>query len=171
MIELNTERMHGMGPCNVDNFQINLLYGLNDLCEKFLQKDFRILELGSNDGVSTSLFSTFVKEVVCVDINMSTKMVNTLEKYTNIIFHRMSFENFISMDSNNLYDFIYIDGNHDYDSINRDIENFKHKVKKGGYISGHDFNSNTSGVEMAVRNNFSDKEVFIFSDSSWLIKI
>jgi hypothetical protein len=102
---------------------------------------------------------------------MSTKMVNTIEKYKNIIFHRMSFENFLSIDSNNLYDFIYIDGNHDYDSINRDIENFKHKVKKGGYISGHDFNSNTNGVEMAVRNNFTDKEVFIFSDSSWLIKI
>jgi hypothetical protein len=46
MIELNTERMYGMGPCNVDDFQINYLYGLNDLCEKFLQKDFRILELG-----------------------------------------------------------------------------------------------------------------------------
>jgi predicted phosphodiesterase len=75
------------------------------------------------------------------------------------------------MDSNNLYDLIYIDGNHDYDSMNRDIENFKHKVKKGGYISGHDFNSNTGDVEIAVRNHFPDKEISIFSDSSWLIKM
>lgn len=171
MIKLNTERMYGLGPYQLDNFQVNYLYGLNDLCVKFLEKDFRILELGSNDGISTSLFSLFVKEVVSVDMNMSERMKNTLDKYKNIVFYKMSFDDFISIDSDNLYDLIYIDGNHDYDSINRDINNFKSKVKIGGYISGHDYNSDTKGVEKAVVNHFPNKKVFIFSDSSWLIKI
>jgi len=171
MIELNTERMYGLGPYELDNFQVNYLYGLNDLCVKYVEKDFRILELGSNDGVSTSLFSTFAKEVVSVDMNISERMKNILEKYKNIVFHKMSFDDFISIDSDNLYDLIYIDGNHDYDSINRDINNFKYKVKTGGYIAGHDYNSDTKGVEMAVYNHFPNKEVCIFSDSSWLIKI
>ena len=36
-------------------------------------------------------------------------------------------------------DFIYIDGNHDYDFVFRDIVLARKFVKKGGVVSGHDF--------------------------------
>lgn len=36
-------------------------------------------------------------------------------------------------------DFIYIDGNHIYDFVKKDIEMYYPKVKKGGVICGHDF--------------------------------
>lgn len=39
---------------------------------------------------------------------------------------------------NNSIDFIYIDGNHDYGFVKKDLELYFPKVKKGGIISGHD---------------------------------
>lgn len=171
MIALNTERMEGLGPCELGSFQVNYLYGLSDLCQRFVKKSFRVLELGTNDGISASLFSAFAKEVVCVDFRSSARLNEILREHKNITFHNTSFENFLANDSGNFYDLIYIDGCHDFDSVNRDIENFKTKVKKNRFISGHDFNSSTQGVEGAVRRHFPDREVVVFSDSSWLVKV
>ena len=50
---------------------------------------------------------------------------------------------------NNL-DFIYIDGNHDYKYVKRDIELYYSKVKKGGLFGGHDFATASLGCCEAV---------------------
>ena len=39
----------------------------------------------------------------------------------------------------NFYDIVYIDGNHDYDCVLRDIKTYLPKLKKGGLIIGDDF--------------------------------
>ena len=36
-------------------------------------------------------------------------------------------------------DFVYIDGNHSYEYVLEDIENYLPKVKKGGVVGGHDY--------------------------------
>jgi len=36
-------------------------------------------------------------------------------------------------------DFVYIDGNHQYEFIARDLNNFFEKLKEGGVLGGHDF--------------------------------
>ena len=36
-------------------------------------------------------------------------------------------------------DFVYIDGNHDYEFVKNDIEIYYAHLKKGGVIGGHDF--------------------------------
>jgi hypothetical protein len=36
-------------------------------------------------------------------------------------------------------DFVYIDGNHDYESVKRDIEDCFPKIRIGGILGGHDF--------------------------------
>ena len=36
-------------------------------------------------------------------------------------------------------DFVYIDGNHSFDFITRDIQFWAPKIRKGGIISGHDY--------------------------------
>jgi predicted O-methyltransferase YrrM len=36
-------------------------------------------------------------------------------------------------------DFVYIDGNHEFDYVLEDLENWSKIVKKGGIISGHDY--------------------------------
>ena len=50
----------------------------------------------------------------------------------------------------NSLDFVFIDADHAYKSVVRDIEDWKPKVKKGGYITGHDYYM--SPVKKAVRD-------------------
>lgn len=49
----------------------------------------------------------------------------------------------------NELDLVYIDGNHDYDNVKRDIECWSPKVRKGGIICGHDWR--IEGVNVAVK--------------------
>lgn len=50
----------------------------------------------------------------------------------------------------NYLDFIYIDGNHTYPFIKRDLENYYPKVREGGVFGGHDFSMHHIGVVRAV---------------------
>jgi len=50
-------------------------------------------------------------------------------------------------------DFVYIDGNHSYDSVVEDILLYYHKIKKGGMLSGHDYDYES--VKKAV-NEFTE---------------
>lgn len=55
-------------------------------------------------------------------------------------------------------DFVFIDAQHDYYSCKRDIELWQPKVKKGGILSGHDYNPKFPGVVRAVNEKFKPKE-------------
>lgn len=52
-------------------------------------------------------------------------------------------------------DFVFIDGLHTYDQVKLDCENYWPKLKKGGFLIGHDF-ARIEGVNKAA-NEFSDK--------------
>jgi len=43
---------------------------------------------------------------------------------------------------NNELDFVFIDGDHDYEHVLQDIEIWSKKIKKGGLIIGHDYTWN-----------------------------
>ena len=43
------------------------------------------------------------------------------------------------MFKDNSYDFIYIDPDHKYESVVKDVELYLPKLKKGGIIGGHDY--------------------------------
>jgi autotransporter strand-loop-strand O-heptosyltransferase len=58
--------------------------------------------------------------------------------------------------SDNSLDLVFIDADHDYESVLEDIEGWFHKVKKGGILAGHDFLDYFPGVEKAVREFFGD---------------
>jgi hypothetical protein len=51
-------------------------------------------------------------------------------------------------------DFVFIDADHSFEGCNEDIKNWSPKVKKGGYIIGHDVN--WESVNRAIRENFGD---------------
>jgi hypothetical protein len=55
-------------------------------------------------------------------------------------------------------DFVYIDGNHTYEYVKRDITNYYPLIKLGGLIGGHDYTKGFNGVikasnEFAKENN------------------
>lgn len=57
--------------------------------------------------------------------------------------------------ADNSLDFVYIDGNHTYESVAEDIFLYYPKVKKGGLLSGHDYDYES--VRQAV-DEFVSKE-------------
>jgi predicted O-methyltransferase YrrM len=66
-------------------------------------------------------------------------------------------------------DFVYIDGNHQYEFIKSDLENYYPRVKKGGIISGHDYEwKGTPDVKKAVDEFFKKPPLKKYADHSWL---
>lgn len=72
---------------------------------------------------------------------------------------------------NNYFDFIYIDANHKYDEIKKDLEIWYPKLKKGGLFSGHDYLDRIDphcefGVKSAVDEFAKEKKLKIYSTIS-----
>ncbi len=53
-----------------------------------------------------------------------------------------------------MVDFIFIDGNHMYDYVKKDVELYWPKIKPGGFLSGHDYTGGHPGVTKAVDEFF-----------------
>lgn len=57
-------------------------------------------------------------------------------------------------------DFVYIDADHSYKSVVEDIQAWKQKVKRGGILSGHDYDSHfTPDVVKAVEEFFPEVNI------------
>lgn len=184
-----------LARCRVERFGpthgTNQLYGLLDMIEKFLTKESYVCEVGSYDGVSTSLFARCCKLVTAIDAGRfhpcRPKLQKVMDQYPNIRHVRYK-----SPDASNLFrkhefDAIYLDAGHDFDSVRRDIAAWVSRVRKGGILCGHDyisdeiaalpgFNWNSKalghgGVRKAVDLAFAGQEIHLFSDSSWAVVI
>lgn len=73
-------------------------------------------------------------------------------------FHRLTSEDAATRFEDGKFDWIYIDGNHAYEFVKRDLEMYAPKIKKGGFLCGHDFcdRPEAQGVMKAV-NEFCAK--------------
>lgn len=75
----------------------------------------------------------------------------------------------ISMFADNSIDFLYIDGDHRYEFVKQDLQNYVPKVKLGGIISGHDYGwGGKEGVNRAVDEFFKEKPLKNYADNSWV---
>lgn len=63
-------------------------------------------------------------------------------------------------------DFVFIDADHSYEGCKADIDAWSPKVRKGGIISGHDYNPKWPGVIKAVDERFDTK--LVSHDSVWM---
>lgn len=52
------------------------------------------------------------------------------------------------------FDLVFLDGDHRYEACLQDIKAWWPKVRKGGWISGHDHNKKSPGVKRAVAEMF-----------------
>ena len=76
------------------------------------------------------------------------------------------------------FDFVYIDAQHDYDSVKKDIANWYPKLISGGIMAGHDFLNPDYGVQAAVYEFCNEHGIEVFTiqedkeeDASfWFIK-
>ena len=102
-----------------------------------------------------------------------------LEKYGDKVeFIRKFSEEAAKLIPDESLDFVYIDGNHQYEFVKKDIESWYPKVKKGGIIGGDDYTScpeteaEQFGIFKAVHEFFDTKrkKISFYNTDWWVIK-
>lgn len=63
-------------------------------------------------------------------------------------------------------DMVFIDAGHEYEHVKNDIRAWYPKVKSGGIIAGHDYNTAWPGVIKAVNEFFSNQSV-LYAEYCW----
>lgn len=179
----------------LDQFPNNDANALKQIVEKLkLKKDIKILEIGCWAGKSTSILANFVKDypnshVWVVDwfkgspgtaIDNLAKEFNIREifennmkelglfKYINIIENHSALASLFFRD--NFFDMIFIDGDHRYFAIKKDLDIWFPKLKKEGIFSGHDCEMKFQKL-WEIYFNSNDKESLNLLDKMDLGKI
>lgn len=144
-----------------------------------------MVEIGSFAGDSTAIFCKWFKHVIAIDpwvsnIGDVTNRINmddvyslfqeNLKSFPNLHVIRDYSYNVCSSFKDGQCDLVYIDGGHTYKEVRRDIADWLPKVKRGGFITGHDYWNKFPGVVKAV-NELIGKPDKIFVDSSWIKRI
>jgi hypothetical protein len=128
-------------------------------------RDRNILEIGTAFGRSAALMSFKAESVTTIDIfelddyceevknnlfNYYGEVKNNLSKYKNIkVIKGVSYDVVKTLEMN-FFDFLFIDGNHEYKEVIRDFEVFYPIIKKDGYILFHDYHDIHPEVVEAV---------------------
>lgn len=96
-------------------------------------------------------------------------MLGRINSYLNktIVIRKSSLDSALLF-PDNFFDFVYIDGNHNYESVKKDMTIWFPKIKKGGLMAGHDFdgrNITRQDVTEAVKDFSKENnlEYIIFS--------
>ena len=153
----------------------NCVNGLIDLCETYIKPKDEVVEVGSFSGVSSRVLSMYCKTLYCVDpyswkeTKEAERMFDAMRpEYPNIKKMQMFGSEATSFFEDGSLDLVYIDADHTYEAVVADINDWKAKIKPGGYIAGHDFYMDE--VARAVRDCLGEP-LELFSDSSWIIKL
>lgn len=73
---------------------------------------------------------------------------------------------------NESIDFVFIDGDHSYEGVKKDIELWLPKIKKTGFISGHDYgHERLPGVKKAVDQLFHEFDIELDDNRTWFVQI
>lgn len=139
------------------------------------------LEMGSWMGFSALTLGEIAKEhdgtLVCADswqgsvAELDTKIFSRCRDVYKIFWKRVcraglsgtivpirgEFSRSLPVLKDGMFDVVWIDGSHDYDSVIKDINEAMRLVKPGGIICGHDYDDLHPGVICAVHEVFGDQ--------------
>jgi len=86
--------------------------------------------------------------------------LENLKKFQNrFFFHKKKSTEACQDFLNESLDFVYIDANHKYEFVKKDIELWFPKIRKGGILSGHDYFHDWDDINTYAFNNI-DKYIF-----------
>jgi GR25 family glycosyltransferase involved in LPS biosynthesis len=89
--------------------------------------------------------------------NEYLKNIEPVEEYINTIVGDSS--HLASLYADNTLDFVFLDGDHSYEGITKDIQAWLPKLKPGGILAGDDFSTHFPDVIHSVIQNLSDVSV------------
>ena len=87
----------------------------------------------------------------------------------NVEFIRSCSEKSCKLLPDSYLDFVYIDGNHEYKYVEKDISMWYNKVKDGGVLCGHDYQ--LEDVRKAVNDFASTNNITITTEEDWYTKV
>lgn len=187
-IENNTLSMKNSSPHAMRKGDID---PLNELIKDYLigKENLTGIQIGSYAGESTVMFieSNSFRRLYTVDpweenydpndisgdsdILLAEKVFDAKFKYNPII-EKIKAKSTDVADrfEDESIDFIYIDGNHQYEMVKQDLENYVPKIKKGGIIAGHDYggHKHTEGTKQAINEFFGKEPEKVYEDCSWV---
>lgn len=149
-------------------------------------KEPKMLEIGSYKGESTMMFASsgVFKEIHCIDPHEGNEEANDILQedwnnikqefktntryFNNITFHKDYSYNIVDKFPDGYFDFIYIDGSHEYEDVKRDIQLYLPKTHH--LIGGHDYQKEWPGVIQAV-NELLGQPSNTYSDESFVLNI
>ncbi len=162
----------GKGSYNENRMSPFDSFALNEILSRFNSKDLTCLEIGSWFGAgSTQVIANFSSELVCIDhwqgnenddhkkivasVDVFEKFVENTSKFKRVIKPIVgSSQNICPNLEKGKYDFIFIDGDHRYDSTVQDIKSTIALLKPGGILAGHDCEGRiTSEIEEIIHKN------------------
>lgn len=101
--------------------------------------DGRVYVIDTFDGSGS-----YLKEVVEEGFNAKQCFCNNMNEagfMGNITLMHGTSDDYAGAFSDNSIDLVFIDGDHRYHSVSKDIRNFWAKIKPGGIMAGHDYDS------------------------------
>ena len=150
---------------------IELMYDIGIMSN---HRELTGVEIGCHRGESALIISSFpfIKKLTCVDLLQYPEFEQRLKEKINsnvVNFVQASSIEYADLIENNSVDFVYIDAEHDYDSVKQDLSVWFPKVKVGGFLAGHDYNKKQfPGLVKAVwdfqkdvSESWSDKPMFL----------
>lgn len=147
--------------------------------------EMTMIEIGSYIGESTTFFAKHFGQVVSIDPfendydetdeachhadfeDVYKEFIKNIAPFDNIMHFRLKsrlasqFFRFVTVD------FVYIDGNHLYNYVKSDIQDYLPLIKSSGYIGGHDYTEWHPDVMRAVNDVLGVPDI-TFCDGSWL---
>ena len=172
----------------------NMTTGLQELCYAVKQhlgnkEDPNIVEIGSYCGDSTQIINgcfanatinsvdpyvSYREDNSTYDLDKQAEELKEAEgvfdsvckRFPNIKKNKAHSLDFVASVPDQSLDFVYIDGDHSYEAVKKDIIAWIPKVKIGGVICGHDITWTT--VQRALVEVFGGSQPNgVFRDSSW----
>ena len=120
-------------------------------CKDELNDSLIGCEIGVFKGNNSLAFLHFldIRELHLIDVDFSP-LRSVVYRKRNIFLHECKSSNVFKSFPDFFFDFIYIDGNHSFESCLTDLMLYYPKLKHGGVIGGHDFSVKYIGVIHAV---------------------
>jgi len=162
-------------PMRTEQSKSGLVQLCAELGKRFNIKDCALVEIGSFAGDSAVIFAKFFKTVFCVDNwegeikgmkleDAFAEFKARIEPCGNVMYTRMT-SKCASEIVHRIFDGVYIDADHTYESVKQDIALWRGKVRL--FVAGHDYHAKKfPGVVRAVNEAFG-KPDYVAPDTSW----
>jgi hypothetical protein len=130
-------------------------YSVVELLNKNKYGQFHCVDTWKGSEGTNQKDMDIVKEDTLLDVFKNN--LKPVEKY--ITMHQMMSWDSAKYFEDESLDFVYVDADHRYESVKKDLHAFWPKIKSGCYFGGDDYTKGHPGVQRAVNEFFQNKNM------------